>query len=237
MAIDIAGSPIDHLQFLEAHSQTDTVGSRDQQGIIRRSFLVNSLANVVVAASGITPIVYYAENHVGWQAGGRTGRATVIVAACFFACGLIGVGFWYFQLPIGEFISRFSAMPTLFFVGSWLVADAFANPATLGSFSPFAGRNSGTDEIDGSAQGDAGKPPTIEGRVLNFLPAAVTTILATVTTLDNAIAAGILADGFTYLFPEDYRGTRTRSNWQFSLVYLGAFSILAWAIYVKFSRL
>jgi hypothetical protein len=238
MAIDIAGSPVDYLQFLKSESKAYNNITIDEPTTIRRSFLVDSVSNIAVAMSGITPVVYYAENHVGWQAGGRTGRTAAVVGACFFVCGLIGVIFWYLQTPISEFISRFAAMPALFFVGAWLVADAFANPTSLGSFSQFSGDNPDREHLtDGTVSGSVAPTPTNEGRVLNFLPAALTTVLATITTLDNAIAAGILADALAYLFPERYRGARRPPRWELIMVYFGAAFIILWSLRVKFLSL
>jgi adenine/guanine/hypoxanthine permease len=228
MLTDVAGSPIDYVRqgYLNGLMTNTAAKDNDRRkaSLIRRSLRIDSLFNIVAAAVGVSPIVYYAENHAGWQAGGRTGRTVGLVAVLFALCGFGGIALIYLDRPIVEFIPRFVVMPALFFVGLTIVAESFAT--RLLSIEPGA-------QSTGAVASAQPREPTAIGRTLYFMPAAITTILATRLTLDAAIAAGILAYLLITQFPESYLGIRGKGSRELSFIYFGAAVVLGLTLYIQ----
>ncbi|MGB7885222.1 MAG: hypothetical protein WBL55_02030 [Xanthobacteraceae bacterium] len=76
---DIAGSPI---EYVRAGSEGEHLPAEKKNSIIKYSLWIDSGFNIVAPLMGVSPIVYYAENHVGWKTGGRSGWTAGTVAAC-----------------------------------------------------------------------------------------------------------------------------------------------------------
>jgi AGZA family xanthine/uracil permease-like MFS transporter len=230
MLLDIAGSPFD---FIEQKYPDRPLSGRDKERMIRRGFAVDSVANLLAPLAGVTPLVYFAENHAGWQARARYGAAAGVVAAGFFVLAALGVILVWLNLPVVELIPRFIVMPTLFFVGLTVIADSFVTP--LEPVRGPAGFNFQT--ADGAAaSADGAERRTAIGRTLYFLPAAVTVVVAGASTLDVAIASGIVTYGLIALFPEKYLGVAEPLNAPLALIYLGAAAVLAFSFANAFAK-
>jgi len=227
MLLDIAGSPVDYLKQ-EFVDPSDVQLPSDK--VIRRSLLIDSSFNVLAAAVGVTPVVYYAENHAGWQAGGRTGIVGAIAAVGFFIFAAVGAVCIWQHWSIAQAIPRLAAMPTLFFVGLMLIAGSFVLPTTaiiptddVGAPDLQVRANEAAKAIDATAT----PAQPMVAKTLYFVPAATTTVLASVTLqLDLALAAGIVSYLIISQFPESYLGVLDRRERHLDLVYLAAVIVL-----------
>lgn len=193
LMMDIAGSPLEYVQpgrpgfaFDEPRKNT----------IIDRSLKIDSGFNIAASIAGVTPIVYYAENHVGWKAGGRSGWTAAIVAGGFFLFAVLGAISIGLSWPISEWIPKFAIMPALFFVGLLIIAESFAQRFTRAGVpqrSPAGPVAATADEIP-------------INREYYFIPAAVTVVMVSNSSFDYAIAAGILSYAVISAWPESYVG-------------------------------
>jgi AGZA family xanthine/uracil permease-like MFS transporter len=242
MTIDIAGSPIDYLRQnfvakndqeaakltqddLVASDDIVVIGDDEQRVLIRKGLWIDSFFNLVAAAVGITPVVFYAENHAGWQAKGRSGLTTMVVSGCFLVFAVAALICIWLGLPIVRVIPQMAIMPTLFFVGTAVVADSFIVPARVGDTFNLLKSGQLTTSNGGSVGGHAKRTP--RGQTLFFVPAAITAILVPITeSLDISVAAGIVAHLLITQFPEEYLGVRDETSWRLTLIYLGAGLIL-----------
>lgn len=203
MMMDTAGSPI---EYVRAGGECEHFPAEKKNSIIKYSLWIDSGFNIVAPLMGVSPIVYYAENHVGWKTGGRSGWTAGTVAACFLLFAVIGAISIYNNWPISELIPKFAIMPPLFFVGLMIVAESFSQ-----RFKPVKAE---VAQLDDAA---AVKPATQTsyvisdeqplGRVLFFFPAAITLVMVTITfSFDAAMAAGILSYALISWLPEEYVG-------------------------------
>jgi AGZA family xanthine/uracil permease-like MFS transporter len=200
LLLDLAGGPFDFVRH-KTYGAGFTDAEREEK--IRAGFVLDAGANVVAPILGLPPMVYYLENNAGWQTGGCTGLVAKTVAALFLACAVFGVVCLYAGVPIAQFIPAFCIMPTLFFVGLMVIGESFTKPAD--------------DPVDSSAP----------GFFLYFVPAGVTTVAASLGTLDSAIAMGILAFMLISFFPRRYLGLRAPPDQApLMVVYLGAALVL-----------
>lgn len=143
----------------------------------------------------------------------------------------IGAMFIWWQVPFTQCIPRFIVMPTLFFVGLMSIADSFVLPLPTNeptALSPFNFQAQLNASSSASVEGKPERTPV--GRTLYFLPAAMTTVLTTTSTLDVAIAAGILSYGIISAFPEKYLGVAETNSLQLVILYLGAFFVLVFSL-------
>jgi adenine/guanine/hypoxanthine permease len=228
MMMDIAGSPV---EYVRKGNPGENLPAQSKNAIIRRSLLIDSSFNILAPLAGISPVVYYAENHVGWSAGGRSGWTAATVAAGFLVFALIGLMSIWHGWPISEWIPKFAVMPALFFVGLMIIAGSFALRFKPPAVAPAA--------ADAAAATDAGAREPL-GRVLFFLPAAITVVMVTNTSFDSAIAAGILSYALISSLPSEFVGTpesdlsdpdisdadRDRRARDLGVVYLGAVVVL-----------
>ena len=111
-------------------------------------------------------------------------------------------------------------IPTIFFVGLAIIARSFAS-----RISPVAAPAEGQHGVTGAEQ-DAS-----EGEYFDYIPAAITTILAARISLDVAIAAGILSYLVVTQFPKKYSASDRDASDRLSLLYTGALIILGLAVY------
>ncbi len=205
LMLDIAGSPVD---FVSDKNYNVSLSAEQRTRAVGWGFRVDSFANIIAPLAGVTPLVYYIENHVGWHAGARTGRAAAVVAVLFLIFAAFGAWCLWTESPITQVIAPFCAMPTLFFVGLSVIAGSFVSPPA--------------ENLE----------PTAVGIAFYHMPAAVTVVLASITTLDTAIAAGIIAYGLIRLFPKGYLGYMIEPDpWPLGFVYFGAVTILALSLF------
>jgi len=121
-------------------------------------------------------------------------------------------------------------MPTLFFVGLMLIAGSFVLPTTaiiptddVGAPDLQVRANEAAKAIDATAT----PAQPMVAKTLYFVPAATTTVLASVTLqLDLALAAGIVSYLIISQFPESYLGVLDRRERHLDLVYLAAVIVL-----------
>ncbi len=222
MMMDIAGSPV---EYLRKGNPGESLPEPTKKSIIERSLWTDSAFNIIAPLAGVSPVVYYAENHVGWNAGGRSGWTAATVAGGFLVFAVIGAISIQHGRPISEWIPKFAVMPALFFVGLMIIAGSFAQrfkpPAAAAGTTPKAGAGSGEQPL---------------GRVLFFLPAAITVVVVTNTSsFDTAIAAGILSYALISSLPTEFVGEPesdltgeddTDRRGRLALVYLGAVVVL-----------
>ena len=86
---DIVGSPY-HLALDDRNYVHSDGFSAAEEKTIQRSFVVNSVSNVIAPIVGTSPVVYYAENFAGKVLGGRTPIVAYVAAigfALLFAFG------------------------------------------------------------------------------------------------------------------------------------------------------
>ena len=119
MLLDIAGSPT---EFVERDGCT--LSRAEKAEVKRKSYLLDSGVNILAAAVGVTPVVYYAENYAGWRVGGTTGKVAVVVSICFLCSGLFVLGCIAMGWKVTQFIPPFVVMPALLVVGVILVAES-----------------------------------------------------------------------------------------------------------------
>jgi AGZA family xanthine/uracil permease-like MFS transporter len=227
LMMDIAGSPAEYVRPGNPGGEFD---AKRKETIIERSLWLDSASNIVAPLAGVSPVVYYAENHVGWKAGGRSGWTAGVVALLFFVCAVIGAISIWANRPITEWIPKFAIMPALFFVGLMIVAESFALR--------FTRRPAEQSQDATGADQPLSEAPL--GRVLFFFPAAITVVMVTNASFDYAIAAGILSYALISCLPESYvgkpesdlgtpedgdpdKGRRTRD---LSFIYAGALVVL-----------
>jgi hypothetical protein len=80
MMMDIAGSPI---EYVRAGSEGEYLPAEKKNSIIKYSLWIDSGFNIVAPLVGVSPIVYYAENHVGKPAAARPGpQAPLLRVSC-----------------------------------------------------------------------------------------------------------------------------------------------------------
>ena len=209
ITLDIAGSPIEYVRQPEiAQSMTDEriASIKDQ------SLKIDSFFNIVASLAGVTPITYYAENHAGWKAGGRSGRAMVVVTIGFALLAVFGFVSLLEGWPIVEAIPRIAAMPTVFFVGLLVVAESFVMPAPPATAGASGSRSGSSSDLTPA---------------LTFIPAATTVVLASVTlSLDVAIAAGILSYVVIQTFPKKVVPNKAEWSRELGFVLAGAGLVL-----------
>jgi xanthine/uracil/vitamin C permease (AzgA family) len=197
MMMDIAGSPV---EYVRKGSPGESLSPDRKTSIITQSLRIDSLFNVLAPVAGVSPVVYYAENHVGWNAGALSGWAARVVAAGFLIFAVIGgLSIWQ-GWPISEWIPKFAAMPALFFVGLMIVASSFA----LRFKPPETKVDPAATSTPAAAKPGSGEQPL--GRIFFFFPAAITAVLVTNLSFDSAIAAGILSYALISGLPEEYVG-------------------------------
>ncbi|MDE2581598.1 MAG: NCS2 family permease [Rhodospirillales bacterium] len=198
MTLDIAGSPIEYVR--QNHVRA-AIGENRASMIIDAGMWIDSGFNILASVLGVTPITYYAENHAGWKAGGRTGTTTYVVAGGFALLALFGLASIHEGLPILEVIPRIAALPTLFFVGLLVIAESFTFPVSTRRLR----EDPGFRDLPVAEQQEVES----RARALGLLPAAATSVLTSITLrLDVGIAAGILVYVIVQLFP---RGARADS--------------------------
>jgi AGZA family xanthine/uracil permease-like MFS transporter len=221
MMMDIAGSPI---EYAREGNPGETLSNDKKEAIAKHSLWIDSGFNILAPLAGVSPVVFYAENHVGWKAGGRSGWTAGAAAAGFLVFALVGAVSIWLGRPISEWIPKFAIMPALFFVGLTVMAESFvrrSSPAAKGDITQ-------TDQL---------KTPL--GRALFFFPAALTVVIVTITfSFDVAIAAGILAYALISLLPKAYIGEEaepaegpnplnaTERHARLSPIYVGAAVVL-----------
>ncbi len=224
MIMDIAGSTV---YFLESRKYADTPGQSKRADLVAKGFIVDSLSNVVATLAGVTPLVYYVENHAGWEAGGKSGISTVVVSLGFFAMAIFGGVCMWFRLPFTEFIPRVIVTPTLFYVGLTMIAESFVVPSTVAVEADM--------QISLPLVNLAASQQAAPGQVFYLLPAAITTVFATKTSLDVAIAAGITAYMVISLFPESYLGVEQVKGRKINTIYIAALFVLALNLFIAFA--
>jgi adenine/guanine/hypoxanthine permease len=221
LMIDIAGSPY---EYVRQGSPGANLGAAEKDKIVDRSLWIDSACNIVASIAAVTPVVYYAENHVGWKANGRTGVVAITVGVAFLCFAVLGVVSVASGRTITEIVPKFAVMPALFFVGLTVIAESFA--LRLAGMSEAVSPH---DPLRAYGLPTATSVPTNrpEGWALNYLPAAITVVLVTNSSFEVAIAAGILSHAFIDLLPADYLGRPTdpRSGYLGS-IYISAMMLL-----------
>lgn len=205
LLLDIAGSPY---EYVTSEEEGKKLSAEAKEAIIDRSLKIDSVANVLAPVAGVTPLVYYAENHAGWKAYGKTGLVAQVAAACFAVFAVIAIVSISLGRGITEFIPKFAIMPTLFFIGLLVTAESFVPPVPA----------------PGSREKKKKETPT--GRILYFVPAALTVVMVPATRFDYALAAGILSHAVISIFPESYIGTKRASSSALIGIYIAAFIVL-----------
>ena len=167
LTADIAGTPF---QLLDQ-------GTPDREKRIKRSFIVDSLFNIVGPLFCTSPTVYYAENNAAKVIGGRTGAVAVWTGIGFLALLVFGMLYGTGQSSFFEFLPQVAVAPVLFCVGLLIIGAAI-------------GRS------DAEAMEDGAPLAWSEG---DSLPAAITIVLTPMTGLEYGLAAGLVAY-FAYYF-------------------------------------
>ncbi len=143
MMMDIAGSPV---EYLRKGNPGEKLPDAEKSTIIEHSLWTDSAFNILAPVAGVSPVVYYAENHVGWNAGGRSGWTAGTAAVGFLIFAVIGAVSIKYGWPISEWIPKFAVMPALFFVGLMIIAGSFAQrfkpPVPVAGTTPAAGAGS-----------------------------------------------------------------------------------------------
>jgi hypothetical protein len=154
---------------------------------VHDGFLIDSFSNITASIMSTIPFVYYAENHVGWPAGGRYGGSAWVVAIGFLILAAVGAVVVWWQLPFIQFMPRFIVRPTLFFVGLMIIADSFVIPLPTDETMPPQPLNlqARSNVTPSGSTGGTQEQRTSVGRTLYFIPAAMTTGLTTASTLQD----------------------------------------------------
>ena len=77
---------------------------------LRRGLIVDAIATLTSGLAGSSPGTVYVESIAGIRMGGRTGRASIVTAACFLPCFFIG--------PIAAAIPGYATAGVLLLVGA-----------------------------------------------------------------------------------------------------------------------
>ena len=133
--IDFVGSPYDFRENTGAREDKLTLAQ------VERGTTADSVMMTVSPALGLTPTVYFGENHAGWLAGGRT-RVTVFVSALGFAAltALI-MASAAFGWQLNAFISPLVLAPAVFWIGVKIIGNSMTTKNSTGGTSGFSPRN------------------------------------------------------------------------------------------------
>lgn len=176
MISDIAGSPYDF--YLSGGNKRHQDLTESEEKGIQAGFLTDSIATSVAGIIGVTPQVFYAENHASWKSGGRTWISSFVVCAGFLILMLCAF-FWGSILTVPKIV----VSAPLFFVGLIIISDSLTV---------------NTDDVRGRVT----QEPRIDedlfhklvgGDRVYWIPAAATITATSVVALEYSILIGILA--------------------------------------------
>ncbi len=131
------------------------------------------------------------------------------------------------RLPFIEFIPRVIVTPTLFFVGLTMIAESFLVPL------PDAKKAAPPKLLP--VINPAAPQQDLRGQIFYLLPAAITTVFAGKTSLDIAIAAGIITYMLVSLFPQSYLGVEQEKGRKIATIYLAAAVVILLNLYLAFA--
>lgn len=192
---DIVGSP--YHMALDDHGYQHVARFEDEvETKIRKSFLVDSIANILAPIAGTSPVVFYAENFAGKVLGGVGAMVAYVSAILFLGLGLVGVLLGAEGKNIEFLVPGVAVAPALFLVGLIIISKALMPRATT----------TVATEPSGAATA------TIRGYVpipklwhqdfieLGFrLPAAIAIVVTPISGFEIGVAAGILSYTTFYL--------------------------------------
>jgi AGZA family xanthine/uracil permease-like MFS transporter len=96
--------------FIGVASASGLTDERGRPINLRRGLIVDAVATLTSGLAGSSPGTAYVESIAGIRMGGRTGRASVVTAACFVPCFFIG--------PIAAAIPGYATAGVLLLVGA-----------------------------------------------------------------------------------------------------------------------
>lgn len=215
---DIVGSP--YHMALDEHRYKIASFTPGEEVTIRRSFVVDSIANLAAPVVGTSPVVYYAENFAGRVLGGRTPIVAYVTAAGFFLLFIVGLALGYMGKSISVLIPGISVAPALFFVGIMIISKALW---------------SGEEESTEPQPQDAS--PLAEFRDLGRrLPAAISVVATPVAGFDIGVGAGILSYFVLhYLIPKAAGAGDAATRESGALIWLALVAAISMFIKAKLS--
>lgn len=223
---DIVGSPY-QMALDDVHYETQRLTEK-QNDQIRRSYIVDSLANMLAPLFGTSPPVYYAENLAGKVVGGKGPLVAYVTAGGFLLIFLVGVLLAAFGKPIEALIPGIAVAPVLFFVGLVIIAKSLA-------------RSTGRDILPSGIHREQLRqdtnPDTAEfletGR---YMPAAVTIIATPIAGFEVGVACGILSYYlFFVIFPAEQKEIIVPDQGALHVFALFAFLALALKLHIAVS--
>jgi AGZA family xanthine/uracil permease-like MFS transporter len=96
--------------FIGVASASGLTDERGRPINLRRGLIVDAVATLTSGLAGSSPGTAYVESIAGIRMGGRTGRASVVTAACFLPCFFIG--------PVAAAIPGYATAGVLLLVGA-----------------------------------------------------------------------------------------------------------------------
>ncbi len=96
--------------FVGVSQAAGLVDGRGQPLRLKQGLLVDALATLSGGLLGTSPGTAYIESAAGIEAGGRTGRTSVVTALCFLPC--------LFLAPLAALVPRYATAPVLIVVGA-----------------------------------------------------------------------------------------------------------------------
>jgi AGZA family xanthine/uracil permease-like MFS transporter len=215
LIVDIVGSPY-HLASVEQNTYDSVVFSDDEELRIKRSFYVDSGANILAPLIGSTPVVYYAENFAGKVLGGRGSLVAYVVASGFVVLLLIGLGFRAHGGALTSFIPQIAVAPVLFIVGLIIMSEALREDKKAPV--PNGSQNNKPDA--------AGRSDLVE--LVPRIPAPLAIVVTPLAGFETGIAAGII---FYVMFVPWFGAEQidsqdgSRKGWLTALTIVAVFSV------------
>lgn len=117
LLIDFVGSPYDFRQLAESEA------ARPSEAQVRSGYWTDAAMMVAMPFIGLTPSVYFGENHAGRLAGGRTWRVALVAGGLFAGLGVLIVVSSLLGWRINAFISPFVLAPAIFWIGIKIIGE------------------------------------------------------------------------------------------------------------------
>lgn len=200
LLIDIVGSPY-HLIIDDKPADQQRELTAAERETVRRSFLIDSGANLLAPIAGTSPVVYYAENFTGKVLGGRGPRVAIIPSIGFALLAIVGAVLWLRGESLGVLVPGIAVAPALFFVGLLIISKAL-----IGSIPAFLAEQG----VPAQGQQQRDLPQTLRDEFLALgqrLPAALAIVLTPIGGFEIGVGVGILTYvAFFVVLPEGNKG-------------------------------
>jgi AGZA family xanthine/uracil permease-like MFS transporter len=217
LIVDIVGSPY-HLASSDRNTYDAAKFDDDEENRIKRSFYVDSAANIVAAIVGSTPVVYYAENFAGRVLGGRRPLVAYTVAAGFIVLLLIGLGFWAGGWTLSSFVPQIAIAPVLFVVGLIIMSEALRE-----------GKKSSAASVSQDVTNASGAVSRSDlAELVPRIPAPLAVVVTPLAGFETGIAAGIIFYVTFVQWLGDEQADlhdKSRTGWLATLTFVAIFSV------------